>query len=175
MPKNNKSSVDLILLGLLRNQVMSAYDLSKIQGIYELVKISVPAIYKNIKRLEVAGYLKYKLKKMGKMPGKRIYSITKKGEKRFQELLVLCSENQISFFFDFNVPLLFVNSIVKENGNKIIALVRQQLEEKHNYLLQQADKYNFLPFPILNLAIQQLKLNKMLIDWLKEFSKEYNK
>lgn len=173
MAISESSTIDLILLGLIRNQSMSAYDLTKISGIFELVKISIPAIYKNVRRLKSNGYLKSSRVKSGNMPEKKIYSITKQGEKRFQELLGICASSNIDFYFDLNVPLLFVNSIDKLTGNKIIDSIQKQLQSKQKYLVEQLEKYKNLPFPITNLGDQHLKLSGMLLEWIKKFSKDF--
>ncbi len=175
MIKSDSSTIDLILLGLIKNQQVSAYDLSKMSGIFELVKISVPAIYKNVRRLKANGYLKSSTVKSGNMPEKKIYTITKQGEKRFQELLNIYSSGTINFYFDFNIPLLFVNSVDKKLGEEIIASIQSQLQSKQKYLVEQLEKYQHLPFPIGNLGKQHLELNKMLLNWIKEFRSDYKK
>ncbi len=168
------SSIDLVLLGLLNNQPMSAYELSKLQGIYALVKISTPAIYKNVRRLEKAGFLKSVLRKNGNMPAKRIYSLTKDGKQRFRELLKLCAFNPYNFFFDFNVSLLFIQSIDSRSARKLISSIRTQILEKQRYLEEQLKIYHHLPFPITQLANQHIEINKTLLKWIDEFSKEYD-
>ena len=175
MNKPNISSIDLILLGLIRNEPLSAYDLSKMVGIYELVKISIPAIYKNIRRLHKDGYLKFSIEKKSNMPEKKIYSITDTGEHRFYELLELCSKNSINYFFDFNVSLLFLGSIDKESSIKIINSVQENLTLKQASLDMQINKFQHLPFPIPSLGKQHFKLNQTLINWLKDLKKENSK
>lgn len=175
MTKSTFSTIDLILLGLIRNHPMSAYDLSKMQGIYELVKISTPAIYKNIRRLEHAGYLQFSMEKAGNNPEKKVYSITEKGEQQFQELLELCAVNPINYYFDFNVPLLFVNSIDKDSAEQIISTIKSQLQTRQKYLLNQIEKYKHLPFPVVSLARQHKKVNDALLEWMDEFWNDYQK
>lgn len=175
MKNLNISSIDLLLLGLIRNEPLSAYDLSKMVGIYEMVKISVPAIYKNIKRLYNEGYLEYSIKKTTNMPEKKIYTITNKGKDRFLELLELCAQNAINYYNDFNVSLLFLGSIDSNTGNKIIDIVNENLSGKQQSLKNQIDMFKNLPFPIPNIGEQHYNLNKTIIEWLKKLKKEYNK
>ena len=169
------SSIDLILLGLLRNQSMSAYDLTKLQGIFELVKISVPAVYKNIKRLHRSGLLTSTRQKNGNMPAKMIYSLTPEGDSKFQELLGVCAAAPANFYFDFNVSLLFLNSVEPQTGHNLISSVKKQLQNKKIYLKSEIEKYRNLPFPLINLAEQQLNLCNMLLKWLEDFRREYEK
>jgi len=175
MKMNNVSSIDLMLLGLIRNQPMSAYDLSKLEGVYEMVKISVPAIYKNIIRLQEKGFLSLTCMKEGKMPEKKIYAITKKGEDHFNKLLINCAKNPIKFYFDFNVSLLFTASIDYETGIKLIQLVRDNTQQKINHLNQQLDLFKDLPFPLPNIAEQQLRLSQELFNWLNAFEDTFKK
>lgn len=175
MVNSDVSTIDLILLGLIKNQPMSPYDMSKISGIYELVKISVPAIYRNVHRLQNSGFLKSRREKKSNMPEKTIYTITAKGEKRFQDLLLSASSVSVDFYFDFNVPLLFVNSVDKKTGIEIIERISLELQSKYRYLDEQLDKYKDMPFPIVNLGTQHLELNRLLLEWIKDFKKKYIK
>jgi len=173
MKNINISSIDLLLLGLIRNEPLSAYDLSKMVGIYEMVKISVPAIYKNIRRLNKEGYLEYSIEKNSKMPEKKIYSITSKGSDRFFELLTLCAQNTINYYNDFNVALLFLGSIDKKTGNEIIDIVNDNLSDKQRILNSQIDMFKNLPFPIPSIGKQHSKLNETIIKWLVDLRKDY--
>lgn len=173
MAISNLSTIDLILLGLLRNQPMSPYDLTKLSGLFELVKISTPAVYKNIRRLKAEGFLRSSSSKAGNMPEKKIYSLTKSGEKKFMELMAQSSSSAVEFYFDFNVPLLFVASVDKRYGKEIINQVQTSLREKRKYLSEQIKKYQDLPFPVVNLANQHLRLNEILLKWIKEFNEEF--
>ncbi len=175
MANKDVSTIDLILLGLIRNQPMSAYDLSKMSGLYELVKISVPAIYKNVHRLKNSGYLKSRREKKSSMPEKTIYKLTSKGEIKFQELLLSASSASVNFYFDFNVPLLFVSSVDKDTGDEIINRITLELQSRYKYLIEQLEKYKDLPFPVVNLGKQHLKLNRFLLEWIRDFKKEYHK
>ncbi|GAB4377173.1 MAG: PadR family transcriptional regulator [Calditrichia bacterium] len=152
---------------------MSPYDLTKMQGMFELVKISVPAVYKNVKRLENGGYLQSETQKTGNMPEKKVYSLTEKGDARFRELLLACLTNPINFFFDFNVSLLFVNSVDRATGARLISVAKSQLEMRKSYLANQVEKFQHMPFPIVNLGKQQLKLSEVLLQWLDEFEREF--
>ncbi|MBN2600911.1 MAG: PadR family transcriptional regulator [Candidatus Marinimicrobia bacterium] len=174
MKIQSTSSIDLILLGLIRNKPMSPYELSKMQGIYELVKISVPAVYKNLQRLEKSGDLVYSIVKKGNMPEKKIYSLSDTGEKRFRELLLSCSEHPIDFHFDFNVPLLFINSVNKGDGDRIIETVQKQIIEKGEYLAELAEKFKDLPFPVGEMAEQQLELCKTLEKWIHKLQQTFD-
>ena len=62
------SSIDLVLLGLLSRQEKSAYDLAKEIEQYELdsmIRLSIPAIYKNVKQMEGRGFLEHRETRRG--------------------------------------------------------------------------------------------------------------
>lgn len=54
------ATIDLIVLGMLKNESLSAYDLQKLveyRHISRWVKISTPSIYKKVLQLEEKGYI----------------------------------------------------------------------------------------------------------------------
>lgn len=67
------ATIDLIVLGILKKESMSAYDIQKMveyRNISKWVKISTPSIYKKVIQLEGKGYITSTQVKDGKMPGK---------------------------------------------------------------------------------------------------------
>ena len=65
------TTIDLIVLGMLKKVPLSAYDLLKLvayRNISKWVKISTPSIYKKVIQLEEKGYISSHLEKEGKMP-----------------------------------------------------------------------------------------------------------
>mgnify|MGYP000305542026 CR=1 FL=1 len=78
------ATIDLIVLGILKKEPMSAYDIQKLveyRNISKWVKISTPSIYKKAIQLEEKGLIRGEIVKEGKMPEKAIYSLTER-EKR---------------------------------------------------------------------------------------------
>ena len=54
------ATIDLIVLGILKKEPMSAYDIQKLveyRNISKWVKISTPSIYKKVIQLEEKGYI----------------------------------------------------------------------------------------------------------------------
>ena len=67
------ATIDLIVLGMLKKEPMSAYDIQKLveyRNISKWVKISTPSIYKKTIQLEKKGLIKGIIVKEGKMPEK---------------------------------------------------------------------------------------------------------
>ena len=64
------ATIDLIVLGILKKESLSAYDIQKIveyRNISKWVKISTPSIYKKVIQLEKKGYMKGDVVKEGNM------------------------------------------------------------------------------------------------------------
>ena len=123
------ATIDLIVLGMLKKEPMSAYDIQKLveyRNISKWVKISTPSIIKG------------KIIREGKMPEKSVYSLTEAGEKEFERLMFEISSKPIHIFLDFNAVIVNLDSLPlkdnlqsKENMPGIpetgMAVLRQQL------------------------------------------------
>ena len=58
------ATIDLIVLGILKKESLSAYDIQKLveyRNISKWVKISTPSIYKKVIQLEERGYVKSRM------------------------------------------------------------------------------------------------------------------
>ena len=65
------AAIDLVVLGMIKKQPLSAYDIQKLveyRNISKWVKISTPSIYKKVIQLEEKGYIRSSSVKEGKMP-----------------------------------------------------------------------------------------------------------
>ena len=99
------ATIDLIVLGMLKKEPLSAYDLQKLveyRNISKWVKISTPSIYKKVIQLEEKGYISSHIEREGKMPEKSVYSLTEKGKRQFEKLMLEISCKPINIFLDFN-------------------------------------------------------------------------
>ena len=95
------ATIDLIVLGILKKEPMSAYDIQKLveyRNISKWVKISTPSIYKKAIQLEEKGLIRGEIVKEGKMPEKVIYSLTDAGEAEFERLMLRFLKNLLTFF-----------------------------------------------------------------------------
>ena len=84
------ATIDLIVLGMLKKQPLSAYDIQKLveyRNISKWVKISTPSIYKKVIQLEEKGLLQSVLVRENNMPEKAVYSLTANGEQEFERLM----------------------------------------------------------------------------------------
>ena len=111
------ATIDLIVLGILKKESLSAYDIQKLveyRNISKWVKISTPSIYKKVIQLEEKGYIKSNMIKEGKMPEKAVYSLTDAGEEKFECLMHEIASQPIHFFLDFNAVIESVQSFARK-------------------------------------------------------------
>ncbi len=140
------ATIDLIVLGILKKEPMSAYHIQKLveyRKISKWVKISTPSIYKKAIQLEEKGLIKGELVKEGKMPEKVVYSLTEAGESQFERLMFEISSKPINIFLDFNAVIVNLDSLppekqksciteIQENVNILKANLEDNLREKEN-------------------------------------------
>lgn len=110
------ATIDLIVLGILKKESMSAYDIQKMveyRNISKWVKISTPSIYKKVIQLEGKGYITSTQVKDGKMPEKAVYTLTDSGNSQFEKLMLDISCKPIHIFLDFNAVIVNLDSLSK--------------------------------------------------------------
>ena len=117
------TSIDLVILGLIKRNPQSAYDLQKTleyRNISRWVKISTPSIYKKVLRLEEQGYLTGRVEQGGKMPNKTIYSITDSGEVYFLNLMEENAGNAVSVMLDFNAVIMNLGLVPDDKKEELL-------------------------------------------------------
>jgi len=125
------ATIDLIVLGMLKDQALSAYDIQKLveyRQISQWVKISTPSIYKKVLQLEEKGYITGTTTKEGKMPEKEIYSLTESGKMEFDNLMLEISTQPIRIFLDFNAVMVNLNSLTPENRVRCICGIESSIQ-----------------------------------------------
>ncbi|HDK7155242.1 TPA: PadR family transcriptional regulator [Clostridium botulinum] len=136
------ATIDLIVLGILKKESLSAYDIQKLveyRNISKWVKISTPSIYKKVIQLEKKGYIKGAIVKEGKMPEKAVYSLTNAGEIEFEKLMLGIASEPINIFLDFNAVIVNLNNLSLENQKVCLSdiennvkVLKSQIEENIN-------------------------------------------
>ena len=95
------ATIDLIVLGMLKKESLSAYDIQKLveyRNISRWVKISTPSIYKKVIQLEEKGYITSSMVKEGRMAEKAVYSLTEQGNREFEHLMEEIASKPIHIF-----------------------------------------------------------------------------
>lgn len=166
------ATIDLIVLGILKKEPMSAYDIQKLveyRNISKWVKISTPSIYKKTIQLEQKGLIKGSIVKEGKMPEKVIYSLTEAGEKAFEKLMFDISSEPIHIFLDFNAVIVNLDSLPLEKKKMCIDSIQEKIKELKSYLEQNIRKKENMPeIPATGMAVlqQQFVLVEAIETWI---------
>ena len=108
------ATIDLIVLGMLKKESMSAYDIQKLveyRNISKWVKISTPSIYKKVIQLEEKGYI---------MNNRHSLLLTEKGE----ELAKRVHERHQYF-----KKLLMLAGVEEETADKEACVMEHVLSE----------------------------------------------
>lgn len=125
------ATIDLIVLGILKKESLSAYDIQKLveyRNISKWIKISTPSIYKKVIQLEEKGYITSTQVKEGKMPEKAVYTLTDSGNQQFEKLMLEISGKPINIFLDFNAVIVNIDSLSKEEQKSCIANIESNIK-----------------------------------------------
>ena len=168
------ATIDLIVLGILKKESLSAYDIQKIveyRNISKWVKISTPSIYKKVIQLEKKGDMKGDVVKEGNMAEKTVYSLTEAGEKQFEKLMLEIASKPVRIFLDFNAVIVNLDSLPKEKQKSCLTEIENNMETLKGYIEENISLKEHLPeIPKTGMAVleQQLILAQALETWIEE-------
>ena len=166
------ATIDLIVLGILKKESLSAYDIQKLveyRNISKWVKISTPSIYKKVIQLEEKGYIKSNMIKEGKMPEKAVYSLTETGEQAFESLMLELASKPIHIFLDFNAVIVNLSSLPPEKQASCLDRIEQNVNILKTYLEENISLKEHLPeIPETGKAVlqQQFILAQAIESWI---------
>lgn len=166
------ATIDLIVLGMLRRESLSAYDIQKLveyRNISKWVKISTPSIYKKVLQLEEKGLISSHIEKDGKMPEKAIYTLTDEGKEEFEKLMFEISCKPINIFLDFNAVIVNLESMSKESQKKCLDNIESNINVLKIYLEENIVlKENVPDIPATGMAVlhQQFLLVQAIEEWI---------
>lgn len=174
------ATIDLVVLGMLKKESLSAYDIQKLveyRNISKWVKISTPSIYKKVIQLEEKGYIKGTTVKEGNMPEKVIYSLTRAGEKEFESLALTISKMPVRFFLDFNAVIVNLLNLSPENQEMCLINIKDGVKTIKSYLEENINtKKNVPDIPETGMAVlqQQFILAEAIENWITSLEEEFN-
>lgn len=166
------ATIDLIVLGMLKKEPLSAYDIQKLveyRNISKWVKISTPSIYKKVIQLEEKGYIKGSVMREGKMAEKTVYSLTMAGEEEFEALMLEIASMPIRFFLDFNAVIVNLDSLAPEKQKTCLADIEENVKILKAYLEENIRvKENIPEIPDTGKAVlqQQFVLVEAVEAWI---------
>ena len=173
------ATIDLIVLGMLKKQPLSAYDIQKLveyRNISKWVKISTPSIYKKVIQLEEKGLLQSVLVRENNMPEKAVYSLTDSGEQEFERLMRELSAQPIRMFLDFNAVIVNLDSVPLEMQKSCVASIEKNVQDLKTYLEENLrEKENAPEVPEIGMAVlrQQFILAETIGIWIEELKKRF--
>ena len=171
--------IDLIVLGILKKESMSAYDIQKLveyRNISKWVKISTPSIYKKVIQLEEKGYITSIQVKEGKMPEKAVYTLTDSGNSQFEKLMMEISCKPIHIFLDFNAVIVNLDSLSKENQKICLDNIEDNIKTLKSYLEENENlKKNVPEIPKTGMAVleQQSILIQAIETWIVSMKERF--
>ncbi|MDE7423746.1 MAG: PadR family transcriptional regulator [Lachnospiraceae bacterium] len=166
------ATIDLIVLGMLKKESLSAYDIQKLveyRNISKWVKISTPSIYKKVLQLEEKGLISSHIEKDGKMPEKAVYTLTDAGKEEFEKLMIEISCKPINIFLDFNAVIVNLESMTKESQKECLNNIEKNINVMKTYLEENITlKENDPDIPITGMAVlhQQFLLVQAIEQWI---------
>ncbi len=166
------ATIDLIVLGILKREALSAYDIQKIveyRNLSKWVKISTPSIYKKVIQLEGKGYVKSDIVKEGKMAEKAVYSLTPEGEQEFERLMLEIASRPIHIFLDFNAVIVNLTSLPAEHQKSCLTSIEENVKQLKAYVEENYELKKELPeIPETGIAVlrQQLILAQAIEAWI---------
>lgn len=166
------ATIDLIVLGMLKKESLSAYDIQKLveyRNISKWVKISTPSIYKKVLQLEEKGLISSHTEKDGKMPEKAVYTLTDAGKVEFEKLMLEISRKPINIFLDFNAVIVNLESMTKEQQRECLDNIESNMNVLKTYLEENiALKESDPDIPVTGMAVlqQQFLLVQAIEQWV---------
>lgn len=166
--------IDIMILGALKEQPMSAYEMDKLMDARELrkwVRVSSPSVYRNLIKLAEAGYATGRTVKEGEMPEKTVYSITAQGEERFEQLMHEVVEAPARVDFDFAAVIANLWLMDEEDGRSLL----KSLEKEYRARATRIDEHLDEPVRLEAASIMDLcaQTYRLIADRIQAFEEEY--
>ncbi len=173
----SKSSIDLILLGLLIEKPRNAYELASFiqtNCVDKLLKISQPAVYKNCKKLFQSHFLDGKKLREGDLPEKVTYVVNKKGKDLFNQLMKYYSHEIQPFYFEHNSFIWNLDKMDKDDGLLMLKNLHASFITLRNWLAgheKKAAQTNV--FGVTALVKQYGMVMQALVTWAEDTARDY--
>ncbi|MDO5547489.1 MAG: PadR family transcriptional regulator [Eubacteriales bacterium] len=173
------ATIDLIVLGMLKKEPLSAYELQKrveYRNISKWVKISTPSIYKKVIQLEEKGYISSCCVKEGNMPEKAVYSLTRAGEEQVERLMLEIAAKPVRIFLDFNAVIVNLDVLPAEKQEKCLTDIERNVKTLKGYIEENIRIKEDLPeIPWVGKAVleQQLALAQAMEAWITSLKQGY--
>ncbi len=170
------SAVDLVILGYLKRNPASAYELAReIENsrMKKIIKIGSPTIYQNIKKMAKNDYLASTRVKQGETPEKAIYCLTDKGDAYFLELMHQYSADPGRMFFSFNSFIKNLSLVDKKRGAVMLNNLKRYFYDTRSDLQGDMTALVSPPLEIEAIMKQYDILLTGMIQWIEDLIAQY--
>lgn len=172
------SEVDLIILGRVKTEPSSAYEIQKNlehRNVSHWVNVSPATIYKAVLRLEKKGYLVGKVIQENKMPEKTVYSITAAGDKHFYSAMKKLAKMPVRIIFSHNLAVVNMEHLSTEDAEEIIIDIRNEIVRTRAFLAKTLEERENLPLSRMTILLQQLSVANALDVWSRHYKTQFIK
>ncbi|MFC3770814.1 helix-turn-helix transcriptional regulator [Paenibacillus sp. GCM10012303] len=159
---------ELLVLGLLMAQSQHGYQINEFieRNLGQVSDMKKATAYAILKRLDQSGFVDVSVEQEGNRPPRQIYSITKAGEARFEELLRTTLGSFENITPSGDIGLMFIDHLPPEEAVKL-------LEERLAKTTRMLRTFTSVPFhghgSGVDLSVRhRIALLQCDIDWLKE-------
>lgn len=165
------SSIDIVLLGLVKEQPRGAYDVSRVikqRRLRSWIKISDASVYRNLRILAEQGYLSTQVTRDGAMPEKTIFELTEAGNEHLGQLIREAAAAPLMLHFDFDVWLGHLGFLSPTEAAECRDMLGDQIDALSLQLGTQLKEYNeALPsgvHALIELRCEVLALTRRWLD-----------
>jgi DNA-binding PadR family transcriptional regulator len=172
------SSIDLVILGLLMDKPMSAYEMNKeinFRRMNDWTSVSAQAVYKKTIILNKNDFCSGKTVREGEMPEKTVYTITEKGRKAFFELMENYLQEIGKFNSEFNIAMSNIHRLDKETALKLMTKLKEKLLNRTKEIELEMEMKKELHIVARMILKEYYMMHQTMIQWVEEFIEEYKK
>ena len=175
------ATIDLIVLGILKQEALSAYDIQKLvefRNISRWVRISTPSIYKKVIQLEEKGFIQSHMVREGNMAEKAVYSLTAAGEAEFEALMFKIADSPLHIFLDFNAVIVNLASLSPEGQKTCLRDIDSNVKTLIRFLEENErlkEKRPDIPETGMAVLRQQLLLAQAIETWIASLRENQEK
>ncbi|MDH5376844.1 MAG: PadR family transcriptional regulator [Gammaproteobacteria bacterium] len=172
------STIDLIVLGILLNNPLNAYELVRFireRSVDRVLKISEPAVFKSCRRLANSGYLDGETVREQGVPDKVVYRINDKGRERLYELMSHFATNHKPFYIEFNTVIWNIENLERDKAREILSRLQAQLHQLKLWIIEHEEEgRGKIPFGPAMIVRQYVMTLSALCDWIDETVVEFD-
>lgn len=169
-----KPSIDLMILGALKERPMSAYEMDRLfeaRAVRRWVRVSAPSIYRNLLRLREEGLVDGREEKGEAAPPRTVYAITEAGEARFGELADELAGLDARVDFDFTPVVANLYVMGEDEGRELLGKIKERYLEGAGRLERVLPKVARLEARA-NMELR-LETYRLVANWVERFERDF--